>query len=62
MVNNTKSQKHMPGCFLIKWVWGCRDGAKGKKDSWTWTTVMWLWGGGKYKGTKSSWKNTIKIK
>ena len=25
---------------------GWRDWAKRKKDSWTWTTVWWLWGGG----------------
>ena len=28
-----------------------RDGAKRKKDSWTWTSVWGLLGGGEYKGT-----------
>ena len=37
------------------WGWGVRgwrDGTKGKKDSWTWTTVWWLRGGGRNKGSK----------
>ena len=30
----------------LEMVFKMRDGVKRKKDSWTWTTVWGLWGGG----------------
>ena len=41
---------------------GWRDGAKRRKDAWTWTRVWGLLGGGDIRGLNGNGKNIIMIK